>query len=37
MSISVDTTEEITSDQPGKLVLKVNSITLLGLALVDDQ
>jgi hypothetical protein len=37
MSISVDTTKEITSDQPENLILKVNSVTLLGLAQVDDQ
>jgi hypothetical protein len=37
MSISFEITEKITSDQPGKLILKVNSITLLGLAQVDDQ
>jgi len=37
MSISVDTAKEITSDQPGNLILKVNSITLLELAQVDGQ
>jgi hypothetical protein len=37
MSISVDTTEEIISNQPGNLIVKVNSIKLLGLAQVDGQ
>lgn len=36
MTISVDTKKN-TSDQPGNLILKVNSITLLELAQVDDQ
>ena len=37
MSASADTTKEIISDQPGNLILKVNSVTLIGLDQVDDQ
>jgi hypothetical protein len=37
VSTSADTTKEIISDQPENLILKVNNITLLGLAKADDQ